>query len=65
MRLDARPIQLRCFIAQDVARQQHAGGFAADAARADLAVLDVQQVAHGEIFPAQRKTRRLITEQAT
>ena len=65
MRLDARPIQLRCFIAQDVACQQHAGRLAADAARADLAVLDVQQVAHGEIFPAQRKTRRLITEQAT
>ena len=64
MRLDTCAVELRRFVAQDVARQEHAGCLAADAARTDLAVFDVQQVAHGEIFPAQGKARRLVAEQA-
>ena len=64
MRLDTCAVELRRFVAQDVARQEHACRLAADAARTDLAVFDVQQVAHGEVFPAQGKARRLVAEQA-
>ena len=64
MRLNPRVVQLRSFIAQNVARKQHAGGLASDAAGADLAVFYVHKILHGEVFAAQGKARRLVAEQA-
>ncbi len=53
MRLDAPGIELRVRIAYDMACQQHADGFAADAAGADLAALDLHQVPHREVAAAE------------
>jgi len=48
------PVKRR-ILAQNVAGQQHADGFAADEPRADKALLDLHQVFQLEVFPDQRE----------
>ena len=62
VRLNPRAVQLRSFVAQNVARKQHAGGLASDTAGADLAVFYVHKILHGEVFAAQGKARGLVAE---
>ena len=64
VRLDALFKEFGVGIAQDVARQQHAGGLAADAAGADLPVFDVDEILDGEVAAAQLQPLRLDAEQA-
>ena len=56
-------IELRIRIPDDVACQQHADGLAPDASRSDLPALDLHQVPHGEVLPAELQPGRLRTQQ--
>ena len=62
--LDLLPVKLRQSVPQDVARQQHARGLAADAAGADLALFDLDKILGGKIFAAQLQPGGLDAQQA-
>ena len=64
MRLDAFGIEFRVRITDDIACQQHTDGLAANAAGTDLPTLDVHQIPHGEVLPAQIQALRFGSQQA-
>ena len=64
VRLDAAGKELGVGGPEHAARQQHADGLAADAARADLALFDGDEVGGRKVLAAEGKALRLVAEQA-
>ena len=57
-------VELRVGIPDDVTGQQHADGLAPDAAGSDLTALDLHQVPHSEVLPAEFQAGWLRPQQA-
>ena len=57
-------IEFRVVVPDDMAGKQHADGLAPDAAGSDLTALDLHQIPHGEVFPAEFQAGGLRPQQA-